>query len=92
MTDLEPVSAEPAAEAAPPAAPSAPAARLHRPLHTPRALVADRALAEGRPGAGFEAIVNGLKWPGDIGVDAKRRRVLVPEVLENRLRGFALER
>jgi sugar lactone lactonase YvrE len=48
------------------------------------------ALYRGRPGGRFGAIVTGLKSPGDIGYDAKRRRVIVPLVFENKVLVFAI--
>jgi sugar lactone lactonase YvrE len=48
------------------------------------------ALYRGRPGGSFRTVVTGLKSPGDIGFDAKRRRVIVPLVFENKVLVFAL--
>jgi sugar lactone lactonase YvrE len=50
------------------------------------------ALYRGSAGTGFREIVTGLKSPGDIAIDAKRRRVLVPQVFEHQFRVYALDR
>ncbi len=51
---------------------------------------ASSSVYRGKPGGTFEAIIENAKSPADIGYDAKRHRLLMPQMMEDSLRFYQL--
>jgi sugar lactone lactonase YvrE len=49
-----------------------------------------KAIYRGRPGGEFKEVLSGIEAPADIGLDARRNRLLVPRFQDNRVEAYAL--